>query len=164
MNILNYHKQILSAILALSLGAPIISLRIQLIHGVSACPLCQFQRLFFAFCIGLSLWTLYSKRTFVGFKVLSLTSLIGCFVAAYHTSVQFGLVADRCRTAQSIHNLGDFQDLLFNKASCGQITWDILGIPLAPINAAFFGMVSLVGLILICQDAKAFIAGKTHKT
>ena len=98
-----------------------------------ACALCLAQQAIYVFIGVMSFLAIVQPKTWKlagiggGFMVLALT-------AGYHSLVQFGILTDPCSRV-SIGSVHEFLAAL-SAPSCAQITWCLLGLPVAIWNVA----------------------------
>ena len=100
---------------------------------VKACALCLAQQAIYVLIGVISFLAIMKPKTWKlaglsgGFLVLALT-------AGYHSLVQFGILTDPCSRV-SIGSVHEFLAAL-SAPSCAQITWCLLGLPVAIWNVA----------------------------
>lgn len=118
----------------------------QYIEKIEPCFFCKWQRYVYFSIALISPIGLMQRYNFSTRYTLSFIFLIGFCLAAYHTLVQFGWLADRCTMTQKIENLNDFMTMLEQpKNSCANVSWKLFGFSASIYNTIF----SLIALITL---------------
>lgn len=124
--------------LSICLTALTASLLAQFVWRQQPCNLCLAQRTMYSIGVALSFWGILSKKPHLVYQLLLFCFLIGLIISLYHLGVQYGLIADRCKTAPIANDIQVFEELLLQKRGCGAISWKLFGLPIPFFNSILF--------------------------
>ncbi len=154
-------KNIYLAFLLLTILAGLISAYIiEYQLGHKPCKLCIYERVPYFLSIFLIIEILFFKRhEKITFLILSLIFFISFGLAFYHFGIEQGLFSESfiCESKNFDENLSKEQileQLKQNVISCKDVTFKIMGLSLATINAIFSFILSVIFIKLFINHGK----------
>jgi disulfide bond formation protein DsbB len=136
-----------SLVAFISLLAVIVSYYIEIVKGLSPCPLCLIQRSIFLSIFLCSLSSLLWPRKRVFHWVILTLSLCLFFTALYHSLIELGYLQSKCDFIfkEKVNNTEDFFSSLIKEKPCNKspVILNLLPLPLLNLTlSSFFLFVS----------------------